>query len=139
MQKFDGTYLVPTGTSTDYVVWALSDGSTKTLTSILSQDEALNITVQWLDVSNTVLYSKTVLYNFSGYAKIFFYQLTQYASSTANPNTILNNSNYFFSKAQLWAEINAADNAVSVGGDITSAQAANQRAKKMINNPQIFY
>lgn len=77
MQKFDGTYLVPTGTSTDYVVWALSDGSTKTLTSILSQDEALNITVQWLDVSNTVLYSKTVLYNFSGYAKIFFYQLTQ--------------------------------------------------------------
>ncbi len=137
-QKYNGTYLVPTGTTTDFVAWPLSDGSTKTI-DLLDKDYSLNVTVQWLDSFSAVLYEKTILYCFPNYAKAFLYTLTQYAASTANPLSILNNKNYITSKSAFYTEIVSAENAVGFGGDITSSQSALDRAKYYIDNPQLFH
>ncbi len=48
LQKADGTFLVPTGSSTDYIIWPLAY-TTFEITGILEKDRALNITVEWDD------------------------------------------------------------------------------------------
>ena len=54
----NGTFLVPAGTTTDYVVWDLVDTSISL--DVLSQDSALSITVQWMSGIQTVVTSKTI-------------------------------------------------------------------------------
>lgn len=45
LRKSDGNFLVPTGTTTDYIVWPYTD---QTITiDVLEKDRALWITVQW--------------------------------------------------------------------------------------------
>src|SRR4051812_32015248 len=56
----DGTYLTPSGSTTDYIAWAYANASI-TISDILSNDIALSILVQWLSVTNVVLYDKTIL------------------------------------------------------------------------------
>ena len=58
----DGTYAVPSGTTTDYSDWAYAN-PTITL-NVLNQDTATSVTVQWLNSSNTVLYTKTIAFGF---------------------------------------------------------------------------
>lgn len=48
LQKADGTFLVPEGTTTDYIVWPLAS-ATYQVTDILDKDRGLNITVEWDD------------------------------------------------------------------------------------------
>ena len=71
----NGTYLVPSGVTTDYIDWALAD-TTKSL-DVLSADTALQITVQWLSSTNVVLYTVTTAFGFSAYGETFYYNLTQ--------------------------------------------------------------
>src|SRR3990172_265316 len=59
----NGEDLGPTGTSTYYIQWAYANSSIDI--DVLSVDTALSITVQWLNVSNTVLYTKTIAFNFT--------------------------------------------------------------------------
>lgn len=136
LQAYDGTYIVPTGTTTNYIVWPLMDGSTEILTNILSKDYALSITVQWLSSSPAVLYSKNILYDFPGNAKIFGYQLSQYQSANEK---LTNSKNYFLSKAQLWVYIKSSENAIQIGSDIGTAQLNLDAAKYLIDNPQLFH
>ena len=136
LQTYNGSYIVPSGTTTDYIVWPLIDGSTEILTNILSKDYALSITVQWLSSSPTVLYSKNILYEFPGNAKIFGYQLSQYQSANEK---LTNSRNYFLSKAQLWVYIKSSENAIEVGSDIGTAQLNLDAAKYLSDNPQLFH
>lgn len=135
LQKADGTYLVQEGTVTDYEVWALPLATGKTL-DLLDKDYVLSIRVDWLNVSGTVLYTKTVLTLFSLYLKTFFYYLTQQQS--ASPNLIADTS-YFNNKAKLWTYITSAINAVSVGGDQFGAQTALDAGTYMISNELANY
>ena len=64
LQKYTGLYIVPDGTTTDYILWPLIDGSTEILNKILNKDYALSVTVQWLSSSQVVLYTKNILYDF---------------------------------------------------------------------------
>ncbi len=48
LQKADGTFLVPTDSDTDYILWPLAD-TTFEITNILDKDMALSITVEWDD------------------------------------------------------------------------------------------
>ena len=73
LQKSDGTYLVTSGTTTDYMLWPKSSGNTISY-DVLDKDYALTITVEWVSATSTigdyvVLYSKTVDYCFSTYEK----------------------------------------------------------------------
>ena len=134
IQNSEGDYLVESGTTTDYEVWAYADSSI-TL-DVLTEDTACNITVRWLDVSNAVLYSKTTLFAFTMNTETFYYSLTQ--AQTSSPN-IINDTFYYGNKTALRSEIDSANNAVEYGSDIYAAQAALDRATTLVNGQNEYF
>lgn len=112
-----GTTLVVAGTTTSYNAWALAD--TTASFNVLTQDYALSILVQWLDVNNVVLYSSTQTYCLAYYNKQFMYYLTNQESLTPS---ILQDTNYVSNKTALWVSIQGALNAVTFGADIAASQ-----------------
>ena len=134
IQLSDGSYLVEDGTTTDYEAWALA---TNPLTlDVLTQDQATAITVQWLDVSNTVLYTKTQKIGFTLYNETFDYQLTQQLS--ANP-PLMNDNKFQQNKFQLRVDIDSGNQAISFAGDLFSAQLCYDAATDMYNNRQYLF
>lgn len=128
--KADGTYLVPTGTTTNYIQWAWAN-STIAL-NVLTKDTALAITVQWLDINNTVLYTKTISFGFTAYNETFYYSLTQGEVPIVTPTMI--NTNYYQNKMQLRVFIDSGNQAISFASDIYSAQVAYDNATYLVTN-----
>lgn len=135
MQLADGTYLVPAGTSTNYVDWPLSDGLSKTL-NVLDIDYAITFTVQWLNSGGGVLYFISLEADFPSYANYNGYNLTQLMA--ANPS-IVNKSDFFANYTKLWAYIQAANNAIAIGADIATSQQALNNASRLFNSPNVFF
>ena len=133
--KSDGTTLVPSGTSTSYVNFPLSDGSTKTI-SVLDKDYAVAITVDWVNSGGSVLYTTTTIYGFYYYANSFYQTLLQ--AQVSNPN-LLANKNWLDGISALWTYIDGAANAISLMGDITNAQLMLGKAYWLYNNLNLFY
>lgn len=129
LTKSDGTYLVPSGTSTNYIVWAIANPSIAL--DVLDIDYALNIVVLWLDAGGNTLYTKSGLFCFSLYAEQFYYGLTQ---ALAANYPIIADTNYYQNKGMLRTEIDSADYAVSIGGDSAASQACLNRAAFLIQN-----
>jgi hypothetical protein len=127
----DGTYLVPSGNSTDYILWAYAS-STISL-DVLTQDTALTITVDWVDSGGTALYTKEVAYGFSAYAETFYYNLTQGEVPITNPSVVLS-TNYFQNKMLLRVFIDSAAQAISFASDVYSAQNSYDSATFLMNN-----
>lgn len=130
----NGTFLVPAGTTTDYVVWDLVDTSIDL--DVLSQDTALSITVQWMSNTNTVVTSKTISFAFTAYNETFYYGLTE--SQVANSN-LSASTNWYQTKLVLRVEIDSADQAITFASDIYSAQAALNRATYISTNQALFF
>ena len=130
----NGTFLVPAGTTTDYVVWDLVDTSIDL--DVLSQDSALSITVQWMSGLNTVVTSKTISFAFTAYNETFYYGLTE--SQVANSN-LSASTNWYQSKLVLRVEIDSADQSITFASDIYSAQAALNRATYISTNQALFF
>jgi hypothetical protein len=133
-QTSQGTYLVESGTSTDYEVWSYSDSS-ETF-NVLTTDQALSITVQWLDVSNNVLYSLTQVFCLSEFNQQFFYYLIQQQALTPN---IIQDSNYFSNIANYWMNITGAIQAIEIGADVSASQNCLNRATYMMDNQANFF
>lgn len=133
-QTATGSYLVTTGTTTDYNLWPYSDVS-ETF-DVLPQDYATAITVQWLDVSNNVLYTLTQEYCLAENNKQFFYYLTQQQALTPS---VLQDSTYFLNLATYWALIIGAINAAEIGADISNSQNCLNQATNMMNNQQLYF
>jgi hypothetical protein len=130
----DGTYLVPAGTVTDYIEWALVDVTTSL--NVLIQDTALSITVQWLTASNVVVATKTTSFAFTAYNETFYYGLTE--SQVANAN-LTASTNWYQTKMILRVELDSAYQAISFASDIFSAQAALNRATFISTNQSYFF
>jgi len=138
LQKYDQTYLVPDGTTTDYIVWPIAD-STITLTDILNRDYALDITVVWVtatpDPGNT--YTAEQLQGYKAYTMVFLGTLlTQKGARYPN---IVNNIQFNVNEANLYAEVSSMENAILVIQNIFLAQSALDRAYQMIQNPQFYF
>lgn len=134
IRQADGTNLVVEGTTTDYEVWDYADSSI-TL-DILSTDISALVTVEWLNVSDVVVYTKAVNYGFTGYNEDFDYTLTQMIAS----NTLLINDNGFFGfKSQLRTYIDSGDNAISRASDIYAAQLCYTRANELRTNSVYYF
>lgn len=129
-----GTYLVESGTTTDYEVWSYADAS-ETF-DVLNQDWALAITVQWLDSGNAVLYTLTQVYCFNQYNRQFYYYLWQQMALTYK---IIADGVYFNALAAYWQNIIGAEKAVEIGADIAASQACLDRATNMKENQSIFF
>lgn len=130
----DGTYLVPTGTTTDYIEWSLA--STTIDLDVLTQNTALQITDQWLNVSNTVLYTVTDAFSFTNYGEAFYYNLTQQQS--ANPQ-IIASLNFYETKMMVRVELDSAAQAITFAGDIKSSQQCLDRLQIIITNQNFFF
>ena len=134
LAKYDGTFLVPENTSTEYVAWALADTSIDI--DALDKDYSLIITVQWLDVSDAILYAKSTLYGLTGYGEDFDYSMTQMLA--VNPNNV-NDNNFFDDKLQLRNLLDSGDNAISRASDQYSAQLCYDEATKLrLGSPYYF-
>jgi hypothetical protein len=130
----NGTFLVPAGTTTNYIEWNLAQASIDL--NVLSQDSALSITVQWLTSGNVVVTSKTTSFAFTAYNETFYYGLTE--SQVANSN-LSASTNWYQTKLILRVEIDSADQAITFASDIYSAQAALNRATFISTNQALFF
>lgn len=130
----DGTYLVPEGTTTDFVEWSLA--STTINLDVLTGNAALQITTQWLNVSNTVLYTVTSPFSFTNYGEAFYYNLTQQQST--NPE-IIASLNFYETKMMVRVELDSAAQAITFAGDIKSSQQCLDRLQVIINNQNFFF
>lgn len=134
IQGWDGNFIVPNGVTTDYIVWPLS--SIEFTTNVFTQDTAANVRVEWLDSSDTVLYSVNSNYCFSEYNKQFFYYLIQQQSLTYN---VIQDGNYFGNLSNYWINIVSGINSVVIGNDIYASQVCLNRATNMMNNQSYFF
>lgn len=129
----NGTYLTGDGT-VNYDAWALADASI-TLT-VLQNDLAANIKVEWLDASDVVVTSLNNNYPLSQFGKQFFYYLVQLQGLKPS---VYQDTNYSGSLALFWTNIKAGDNAVTYGNDIAAAQNCYNREIYMMQNQNIFF
>ena len=130
----EGNPVVPTGTSTTYILWSVSDLTISV--NVLTTDQALSIRVDLLNVSNTVLYTLTQQFCFDMYNRQFLYQLVQMQGLVPN---IVQDNNYFSNLAQLWTNILGAENAITVGDDISASQNCLNRATYMMQNQSLYF
>jgi hypothetical protein len=136
LRKYDGSYLVPSGVTVDYTYWpkVLGTGDEVDI-DCLDKDYCLDVTVVYYSGSS-IQTSKTILTLFTGYGDLFLRQLTQ--AFAANRATI-NQKNFWYQKNKLRCLLDDAAQAVSLLNDQTIAQFCLDEAKKMIDNPQIFW
>ena len=127
----DGTYLVPSGTTTNYVVWALADTSISL--NVLTQDTALTVTVDWVDINGTTVETKTISFGFTAYNETFYYGLTQGQVAITNP-LVQNSTGYYSNKMLLRVFIDSGDQAISFASDIYSAQLCYDNATYLVTN-----
>lgn len=131
----DGTYL--TGNRTvNYDAWALINTSISL--DVLNQDTALLVKVQWLDVSNAVLYEKEIAFGFDAFGQNFFYGLTDGQVPITNPPITLS-SNYYLNKVQFYCYLTSASQAITYASDIYKAQIAYDLDQWMISNQNDFF
>lgn len=133
LQNSDGDYVVPSGVSTDYVVWPLADTSIDI--DCLSQDSALSITVNWVDSGGATVETKTILCGFTEYNEEFYYQLTQGQVGS----NIQFDTTYYQNKLQLRVLIDSGNQAISLGDDIYSAQECYDQATNLRLNGNYYY
>lgn len=134
IQDANGNYLVPSGTTTQYVLFP--EPAATILINVLNQDYCLSITVQWLDVSNNILYTKTQMFCFTLYSEQFFYYLTQQAAAG---NANIQDTTFYGNKMLLRVYIDSANNAVQYASDIVGAQNSLNSAAFLIDNQNSFF
>lgn len=135
LRKYDGTYLVPEGTTTDYVFWAAAEDSIDI--DVLDKDYSIEVTVVWYSgssVAHTVVSLPNGL--FTGYSELFLRQLTQ---AVAANKTLLANRNYWGNKIKLRTLVDDAAQAVSIVNDQTAATFCIDEAKKLTDNISCFF
>lgn len=128
-----GNPVMPAGQSGIYTLW-LSGASI--ILNVLTEDQALTISVKWADQFGYVLYQKTSNYCFSQFNQQYFYYLIQVQSQTYN---IIQDNRYWQNMATYWANIVGAIKAVELGNDIYGSQVCLNRATTMKNNANNFF
>lgn len=129
-----GSYLVPSGTTTEYSVWNLIN--TTINLDVLSKDYAVLITVQWVNVSGVVLYDTSAKFGFTLYNETCDYGLTTVMSS--NP-LLINDNNFFKNKSQLREAIDSGNQALVIAADLYNAQQAYDRGTTIRLASQYFF
>lgn len=130
-----GTILVPTGTTTTYILFPFSDGSPITV-SVLPIDYAMTIRLDYVDSVGTTLYSLSQNYCFTGNDDDFDYSLTQFLVGN---QSLLQDTNYVMNRFTLRMLIDAANEAVVTGNDINGSQFLLDLAQNMISNQTLYF
>lgn len=127
-----GNYLVPSGTTTTYIIWPLADDTISV--NVLTTDTACAIRVDYLNVSGTALYTSGNTYCFDVYSKLFAYALVQ---GLVPPITL--DTAYSANLAKLWSCILGAENAITLASDISASQNCLNQAIYLRTNQTLFF
>ena len=137
LYEVDGTTIVPSGTTTTYIDFPFSDGSSKTIVGVLNTDYSLLINVVW--ISNNPqpgsTYTAQSVETFLNYLYAFF--AGQISTLSDNPN-IERDTNWWDSMLQLIVNISCAEQATNDEQQF-SAQSAINRGLYLKNNSQFFF
>lgn len=136
-QNSQGNYLNTGGaisTTPVYIDWPLAN--TTQSFSVLTEDQALAITVFWVNAGGATVNELTQLYCLSRFNRNFFYYLIQMQGLTPG---ILQDSTYFSAISTYWMNIIGAINAVEDGADIAASQNCLNRATYMMNNQTLYF
>lgn len=135
LQIDTGGYLVPSGNpSSQYISWALADTSISL--AVLNQDYAIQVTVDWLDAGGSALYTSTTLTDTTQYLEQEAFNLVE--SESSDPS-ILQDDNYLMNALRLRKNIDDANIAVSMWGNITVSQSALNRGTYLVQNANCFF
>lgn len=134
IQMWNRTYLVVSGTTTDYNDWALADTSEDF--DLLPYDIGARIVVQWLDSGNNVLYDKEGFYGLTEFNEEFDYSRTQ---NVASNSLLMNDNNFWNNKTKLRTLIESGNNAITNVSDIYSAQQCYDQATEIRNEVQYLF
>jgi len=134
--KYDGSYLVPSGYTTNYIAWPYVSGTGDTLDfDMLDTDYCLDITVTYY-AGSTVSTTKTILSLFTGYGDLCLRQLTQ--ATAANKITITS-QNFWVNKNKLRVLLDDAAQAVGLLNDQTIAQFCLDESNSLRANKSNFF
>jgi len=137
IQQANGTYIVQTSnTTTNYTTWLYNQAIASTTFELLEKDVAVEITMDWVNSSNAVLYTKSITFRFTNFNENFDYALTQ--NLTANP-LLINDNDFFANKSELRTCIDSGNQAYDLVGDLFSAQQCYDRATNLRINSQYFF
>lgn len=133
----NGDYIVQeSNTTTNYTAWIYNPLVLNTSFELLTKDVAVEITMDWVDGSNVVLYSRSITFRFTNFNENFDYSLTQ--NLTGNP-LLINDNDFFANKSELRTCIDSGNNAFDLVGDLFSAQQCYDRATNFRINSQYFF
>lgn len=130
-----GQTVVPSGTATSYVEWALATNPIS-VNLYPSLDAALSIKVDWLDASNVVLYTLTQEYPLERVNKNFFVYLLQ--QQALKPN-IVQDTNYYSNLAQYYINIIGGIAMVEDADDLAGSQNCINKATYMMQNQSKYF
>lgn len=135
LQTDTGEFLVPSGTSTDYTQWSIAASSID-IDALGTSDKALRIYVEWLNVSNVVLYDSEQFVGLTLWNESFDYLTTQLMA--ANP-LLVNDNNFWPNKSKLRTLIDAGNNAITFASDLYNAQQCYDAATELRDNSQYLF
>jgi len=131
-----GTFIVPTGVSTQYSVWPLPLVDTITL-ALFSKAEAVKIVVQWLDVGGAIIYDYTIAaQGFPEYLEEFLYSQTERMSQ--NP-LLINDNNFWGNYSKCRTLTDAGNQAILLASDLYNAQQCYDAATEIMDNAQFLF
>lgn len=123
-----------------YIDWPIADGDTITITDIIANMQALNITLMYVNSGGASVAQDTELCGFPLYGEAKYYELTQaQAAQNTPPPVIIQDSDYFMNKLKLRVAIDSGNQAISLGGDISSAQNCYNIGNFMVENSNDFF
>lgn len=128
-----GNYLSGNGTI-NYTTWSYSD-STITL-SILTQDTAANIRLDFVDIDGNVIATIDNNFPLSEFGKQFFYYLVQLQGLKPS---VYWDADYVNSMCMFWLNVVGGDNAIDNGNDLAAAQNCYNREIYMMNNQDLYF
>lgn len=134
LSKADGTFLVPTGTLTDYIAWAILDASITV--DVLDKDYSLVLRVDWLDINNAILYTKTLLFGFTLFNETFDYYTTQMLAAN---QLLITDNNFWDNKSKVRTDIDAGNQAIALASDQGNAQLCYDQATKLRLGSQYYF
>lgn len=124
--KTDGSLLVPA------IDWPIAQSSITI--SPLDKDYALNLVVNWVSSSPLAppsTYTKALIYPFVGYGVQESNTLLQFLATNQQ---MVNDQSWYLNFTILLLEIQNAQNAINVGGNIGNSQAAILRYQLLLTN-----
>lgn len=139
IRNSSGEYLVESGNDEEYSEWNDFPTTTTITLTVLAANvagTATTITVQWLNVSNVILYDKTATFGFTLDGETFDYGLTQ---NLAQNNGLATDNKFFQNKSQFRNLLDSGNQAISLNSDIYNAQLCYSAATEMMDNSQYLF